>query len=79
MRRCAFAWLVVVLSLATPSLARAQDSTRRGGQVELLQALLKLANQLQSNLDLDAVVDVIAGALCDTFGFVVLVAVPKFT
>ena len=37
MRRCAFAWLVIVLSLATPSLARAQDSTRRGGQVELLQ------------------------------------------
>jgi hypothetical protein len=37
MRRYALAWLVVGLSLATPSLARAQDSTRRGGQVELLQ------------------------------------------
>ena len=37
MRRCALAWTVVVVVLATPSLARAQDSTRRGGQVELLQ------------------------------------------
>ena len=37
MRRCALAWTVVVVALATPSLARAQDSTRRGGQVELLQ------------------------------------------
>ncbi len=38
MRCCAFAWLVVGLALATPSLAKAQqDSTRRGGQVELLQ------------------------------------------
>jgi hypothetical protein len=37
MRRYAIAWLVVMLALATPSLARAQDSTRRGGQVELLQ------------------------------------------
>ena len=47
-----------------------KDHREERGQVELLQALLKLANQLQSNLDLDAVVDVIAGALCDTFGFV---------
>ncbi len=46
-----------------------KDRKEERGQVELLQALLKLANQLQSNLDLDAVVDVIAGALCDTFGF----------
>ncbi len=37
MRCCAYAWLVVGLSLATPSLVRAQDSTQRGGQVELLQ------------------------------------------
>ncbi len=37
MRRCAYAWLVVMLTLATPSLARAQDSTQRGGQVQLLQ------------------------------------------
>ena len=37
MRRCALAWLVAGLALATPSLAKAQDSTRRGGQVELLQ------------------------------------------
>ena len=47
-----------------------KDHREERCQVELLQALLKLANQLQSNLDLDAVVDVIAGALCDTFGFV---------
>ena len=46
-----------------------KDRKEERGQVELLQALLKLANQLQSNLDLDAVVDVIAVALCDTFGF----------
>jgi diguanylate cyclase (GGDEF)-like protein len=46
-----------------------KDRKEERGQVELLQALLKLANQLQSNLDLDAVVDVIAGALGDTFGF----------
>ena len=38
-------------------------------EVELLHALLKLAYQLQSNLDLDAVVAVVAGALRDTFGF----------
>jgi len=37
MRRYAYAWLVVVLALATPSLVRAQDSTQRGGQVQLLQ------------------------------------------
>jgi len=37
--------------------------------VELLHALLKLANQLQSNLDLDAVVQVIATAVSETFGF----------
>ena len=46
-----------------------KDRKEDRGQVELLQALLKLANQLQSNLDLDAVVDVIAVALGDTFGF----------
>jgi diguanylate cyclase (GGDEF)-like protein len=46
-----------------------KDRKEERGQVELLQALLKLANQLQSNLDLDAVVDVIAVALADTFGF----------
>jgi diguanylate cyclase (GGDEF)-like protein len=46
-----------------------KDRKEERGQVELLQALLRLANQLQSNLDLDAVVDVIAVALGDTFGF----------
>jgi diguanylate cyclase (GGDEF)-like protein len=38
-------------------------------EIELLHALIRLANQLQSNLDLDAVVEVIATALSDTFGF----------
>ena len=37
MRRCAVAWLVTGLALATPSLAKAQSTTPRGGQVELLQ------------------------------------------
>jgi diguanylate cyclase (GGDEF)-like protein len=39
------------------------------GEVELLRALLRLAHQLQSNLDLDAVVRVIATAASETFGF----------
>ena len=39
------------------------------GEAELLRALLRLANQLQSDLALDAVVHVIATALSDTFGF----------
>lgn len=44
---------------------------RRSGRAgaELLHALLKLAEQLQSSLDLDAVVEVIATALSETFGF----------
>jgi hypothetical protein len=37
MRRYAMAWLVTGLALATPSLAKAQSTTPRGGQVELLQ------------------------------------------
>lgn len=39
------------------------------GEVELLRALLKLANQLQANLELDAVVRVVATAGSETFGF----------
>jgi diguanylate cyclase (GGDEF)-like protein len=39
------------------------------GEVELLRALLRLAHQLQSNLDLDAVVRMIATAASETFGF----------
>lgn len=38
-------------------------------EVELLRALLALAKQLQSNLDLDAVVKAIAAAASETFGF----------
>ncbi len=37
MRRSALAWLVIGLALATPQLAKAQGTTTRGGQVELLQ------------------------------------------
>lgn len=37
MRRLALAWLVTGLALATPQLAKAQNATTRGGQVELLQ------------------------------------------
>jgi diguanylate cyclase (GGDEF)-like protein len=39
------------------------------GEVELLRALLQLANQLQSNLDFEAVVRAIATAASETFGF----------
>ena len=39
------------------------------GEVELLRGLIRLANQLQSSLTLDAIVHVIATALSDTFGF----------
>jgi diguanylate cyclase (GGDEF)-like protein len=39
------------------------------GEVELLRGLVKLANQLQSSLELDAIVHVIATALSETFGF----------
>ncbi|MFA4965504.1 MAG: hypothetical protein WC709_07705, partial [Thermoleophilia bacterium] len=39
------------------------------GEVELLRSLVKLANQLQSSLELGAIVHVIATALNETFGF----------
>ena len=39
------------------------------GEVELLRGLVKLGNQLQSSLELDAIVHVIATALSETFGF----------
>lgn len=45
------------------------DRHVEGGEVELLHALLRLTNQLQSNLDLDAVVRVVATAVSETFGF----------
>ncbi len=47
---------------------RGKGKTDRG-EVELLRGLVKLANQLQSSLELDAIVHVIATALSDTFGF----------
>ncbi len=37
MRRSALAWLVIGLALATPQQARSQNTTPRGGQVELQQ------------------------------------------
>jgi GAF domain-containing protein len=39
------------------------------GEIELLRGLIRLANQLQSSLALDAIVHVIAMALSETFGF----------
>ena len=39
------------------------------GELELLRGLVRLANQLQSSLELDAIVHVIATALSETFGF----------
>ena len=37
MQRSALAWLVIGLALATPQLAKSQNMTSRGGQVELQQ------------------------------------------
>ncbi len=47
---------------------RSKSKSERG-EVELLRGLVKLANQLQSSLELDAIVHVIATALSETFGF----------
>jgi diguanylate cyclase (GGDEF)-like protein len=48
---------------------RTRNRKTERGEVELLRGLIKLANQLQSSLTLDAIVHVIATALSDTFGF----------
>ena len=48
---------------------RTRNRGAERGEVELLRGLIKLANQLQSSLTLDAIVHVIATALSDTFGF----------
>ncbi len=48
---------------------RTKNRKTERGEVELLRGLIKLANQLQSSLTLDAIVHVIAMALSDTFGF----------
>ncbi len=48
---------------------RTKNRKAERGEVELLRGLIKLANQLQSSLTLDAIVHVIAMALSDTFGF----------
>ncbi len=48
---------------------RAKNRKTERGEIELLRGLIKLANQLQSSLALDAIVHVIATALSDTFGF----------
>ena len=48
---------------------RAKNRRAERGELELLRGLVSLANQLQSSLDLDAIVHVIAMALSETFGF----------
>ncbi len=48
---------------------RTKSRKAERGEVELLRGLIRLANQLQSSLTLDAIVQVIAMALSDTFGF----------
>jgi diguanylate cyclase (GGDEF)-like protein len=48
---------------------RAKNRKAERGEIELLRGLVTLANQLQSSLELDAIVHVIATALSDTFGF----------
>ena len=48
---------------------RAKNRKAERGEIELLRGLMTLANQLQSSLELDAIVHVIATALNDTFGF----------
>lgn len=48
---------------------RANSRKTDRGELELLRGLMTLANQLQSSLELDAVVHVIAMALSETYGF----------
>jgi len=48
---------------------RTKSRKAERGEVELLRGLIKLANQLQSSLTLEAIVNVIATALSETFGF----------
>lgn len=48
---------------------RANGRKTDSGELELLRGLMTLANQLQSSLELGAVVHVIAMALSETFGF----------
>ena len=48
---------------------RTRNRKTERGEVELLRGLVRLTNQLQSSLALDAIVHVIAMALSDTFGF----------
>jgi diguanylate cyclase (GGDEF)-like protein len=48
---------------------RAKKRQAERGEIELLRGLVTLANQMQSSLELDAIVHVIATALSETFGF----------
>lgn len=48
---------------------RTKSRKAERGEVELLRSLIRLANQLQSSLELEAIVHVIATALSETFGF----------
>jgi hypothetical protein len=52
-----------------PMAFRGKNRKAERGEVELLRGLIRLANQLQSSLALDAIVHVIATALSETFGF----------
>ena len=49
--------------------SRGRNRKAERGEIELLRGLVTLANQLQSSLELDAIVHVIATALSETFGF----------
>jgi len=48
---------------------RTKNRKAERGELELLRGLIRLAHQLQSNLELDEIVQVIAKALSETFGF----------
>ena len=48
---------------------RTKNRKAERGEIELLRGLVTLANQLQSSLELDDIVRVIATALSETFGF----------
>ena len=50
-------------------MARVKGRKAQRGELELLRGLMKLANQLQSSLGLDAIAHVIAADLSETYGF----------
>ena len=50
------------------NLRPAQRRTERG-EIELLRGLVRLGNELQASIDLEAVVQTIAAAMAETFQF----------